>query len=498
MSPIERTTRTSLATGLLATALLFAGAPAAAAGAPVTAGGAAFYAAAGTIVAAFFLLNAALRNVIGLWYAALFAAMLALIWVLEGGLAVWTPEIGAAREWKVALTTAFAGTALGFVTAERAVAPDHPMRWFRRGARILALLSLLFAAVAWLAPPEWLAPAATILLLAMFAGHPVAMRTWRTLDGRPQRATMLFAGAFVLAVVGMLALSTLGGALADIVVLYRSLFSLAALSTMGAISLGLADMRRSREAALHAALDAARKDAEISASLLEMERNYTQARQVAVRRAREIATASHDMRQPVAALRAELDGLRDLIGVSDTARLDRILDHFNALTEDLSRAGQDGEAEPPAETGGEPEIVPAVLLFAMLGRMFAAEARANGMDLRFVASARRFHAPAMALMRIASNLIANAIAHSGANRILVGVRPFGDELRLMVADNGNGFPDGDVDSALRSGVKGEESQGAGLGLSIVRELTAASGFTLDYRTGRNRGTVFAVSVPAID
>jgi signal transduction histidine kinase len=141
------------------------------------------------------------------------------------------------------------------------------------------------------------------------------------------------------------------------------------------------------------------------------------------------------------------------------------------------------------------EDVPAALLFSMLGRLFTSDAAAKGIELRFVSAAATFHAPAGALMRIASNLVSNAITHSGASRILVGVRPGAGRVRLVVLDDGNGFAGGGVDSARVSGIKGPDSGGSGLGLSIVDELADAHGLTVEARTVTGRGTAFTITVP---
>ena len=127
--------------------------------------------------------------------------------------------------------------------------------------------------------------------------------------------------------------------------------------------------------------------------------------------------------------------------------------------------------------------------------MFGAEARERGIDLRFVASTARFHVPAMVLMRIGANLVSNAVAHSGATRILVGVRSHGEKLWLVIADDGAGFPKGDVESAMQSGVKGEASGGEGLGLSIVAELAQENDLELDARSVEGQGAALSVLIP---
>lgn len=114
--------------------------------------GAIFYTAAITVVGAFFLLNAALRNRVGLYYAALFAVMLAVVWIVEGGLSRWSGELGEEPARALGLTIGLAAAALGFHVAERAFEPGRGMPLARYGLRGLALLSVILVFGAWYWP----------------------------------------------------------------------------------------------------------------------------------------------------------------------------------------------------------------------------------------------------------------------------------------------------------------------------------------------------------
>ncbi len=453
-----------------------------------------FYTAALTTVGAFFLFNVALNNRVGVYYAALFTAMLALVWFLEGGLASLALGIGQDRELSTGMTIGLAGIAFGFFTAERAIDTRKEWPWVRRAFFCLSALSFLLILGAWFWPFGPMALIVDTLLLLLVVCHLVATLTWRTSDGRPLRLPAIAASALLLAVILLFLIYFAGGGTLSIGAIFRWLFALVVVPAMAAIGTALVDIRRSRDVALEAAVVAARKDAEMSASLLEMEKNYTRARDIAARRKREISTVSHDIRQPIAAMRAELDGLKGEIAAENTERLDRILDHFDVLTDEFTRGDDQGLPHLTGNTDGA-EDVPVRLLFSMLKRMFNAEAESKGIALRFVDSAGIFHAPAVVLMRIGANLVSNAIAHSRATRVLVGVRRHNGALQLHVIDDGTGFPSSDIDNALMSGVKGDGSDGAGLGLSIVRELASEHGLALQYRSAVGKGAAFSIAVP---
>ena len=87
--------RDSKITVLAALLVLTAIAPAGAAPGPLaSAGGIVFYTAAVTTITAFFLINQALSNRIGVYYSTLFALILVVIWGIEGGFAAAFPGLG--------------------------------------------------------------------------------------------------------------------------------------------------------------------------------------------------------------------------------------------------------------------------------------------------------------------------------------------------------------------------------------------------------------------
>jgi len=194
-------------------------------------------------------------------------------------------------------------------------------------------------------------------------------------------------------------------------------------------------------------------------------------------------------------MRAELDVLKSEVPSENVAKLDRILNHLSALTDDLSRSvGKSGQPDIAAEERAE--NIPAAHVLKMLEKMFAAEARASGAALRIVPSTQVFEAPAVALMRIATNLVSNAINHARATKILVGLKRRGDRLRLLIADNGVGVDASRRDALFEVGAKGPDSKGSGLGLSIVRELAEKYGFELDAQSAEGKGATFTITIPA--
>ena len=475
----------------------------------------AFYSIAATIVTAFLLINVALKNTPGVYYALLFAIMLAVVWMLEGGLVMAAPNMESSLRRSLDISVGLFAAGFGYTTALSAIDPDSKATRLRKVLKVAAIASLGLIPFAWMLPAT-AAAAANVALVGMFAAHVASTATWRTFTDRPNRSALIVAGAIALAILiaGVIAIYAVqSGASAAAVLsemrIFRMIYAVAALSTMAVIVIGLIDMRRSRDAALEAALSAARKDAETSAELLQMERDYAKAREIAAKGARTLSTASHDIKQPLASLRAELDALKgNALTVSVIDRLSVIVDHMAGLTEDMSRTARaeastekqlpqrDGDIESNL-SNGQTENFPATLILDTLVRMFDREARIHGAALKVVESSTVFAASPTAVLRIGANLVTNAIQHAEASKILIGVKRSGDMAALIVADNGKGFEEGFGHSgdAFASGVKGAASKGEGLGLSIVKEIADENGYALQLRTLGNRGSIFTVRIP---
>ncbi|KQQ08370.1 sensor histidine kinase [Rathayibacter sp. Leaf296] len=91
-----------------------------------------------------------------------------------------------------------------------------------------------------------------------------------------------------------------------------------------------------------------------------------------------------------------------------------------------------------------------------------------------------------ALLRLAQGAVANALQHSGAERITVTLRHAGDIARLTVVDDGSGF---DPDSSAGPGRRDS------FGLRAMRERTEQLGGSLRVASGPS-GTCVAVELPA--
>lgn len=259
-----------------------------------------------------------------------------------------------------------------------------------------------------------------------------------------------------------------------------------------------AALRRQAEELAH---DARQARAALAQAEQRAAGDIARAREDAGRTTRFLAAASHDLRQPVhavtlfaAALSAEpLTGRARVL----TQRLDRALagldELFNRLL-DISRL--DGGALVPRRS-----TFPVAGLLNPLEARFAPMAAQRGLRLR-VRSRRGAHVdsdPAL-LVEMLMNLLTNAMRYTDRGGVLVAARPRGDRVLLQVWDTGRGIPGDRIERVFQEFVQldnpsRDRRRGLGLGLSIVRRLSAALEHPVQVRSVPGRGSVFTISVP---
>jgi signal transduction histidine kinase len=212
------------------------------------------------------------------------------------------------------------------------------------------------------------------------------------------------------------------------------------------------------------------------------------------------ANAAHELRTPLAVMRAELDLL--LTGpqpspaeVRDTAtRLRRTVLGSERLLERLLTLTR-GMLAP-----GEREPVP---LDQITGRALAAVAetvRARGLTIRPELHEARAYGDPSLLGELAGNLIGNAVKYNCPDGwIAVGTRTNGDRVILEISNGGQLIADADLDGLLEPFRRvGQQRTGnsSGLGLSIVRAIVAAHDGELGLRALAGGGLAVRVSLPA--
>ena len=239
---------------------------------------------------------------------------------------------------------------------------------------------------------------------------------------------------------------------------------------------------------------------------IEARRAEEHAREVAHREL--IAWLSHDLRTPLAGIKAMAEALED--GVVDHpvdvgeygARISRETSRLGSMVDDLFELSRINSGA--LELRPEPIALDELVRQAALGLGPAALSRGVGLDVDLppvvgLGSGREME-------RVVQNLMVNAVRHTRAGqRVEVRGGREGRETWVAVTDGCGGIPAEDLDRVFDVGYRGTTarspeasplSPGAGLGLAIVKGLVNAQSGHVSVRNV-GQGCCFTVRLPTV-
>nr|WP_278025467.1 DUF4118 domain-containing protein [Xylanibacterium ulmi] len=209
-----------------------------------------------------------------------------------------------------------------------------------------------------------------------------------------------------------------------------------------------------------------------------------------------LAAVSHDLRTPLASIRAAVDGLtapevtldaQDTEALQrtiaeSTRRLERLID--NLL--DLSRL-QTGAVRPILRDASLEEVVP-----------LAVEPWLASVVLDVPEDLPLVHTDPGLLERVVANLVSNAVRHApGRPRVLLAATAGHDDVELRIVDTGPGVPDERKPTMFApfQRLGDTTGDGLGLGLAVADGLARAVGATVAAQDTPGGGLTMVVTMP---
>jgi len=206
-------------------------------------------------------------------------------------------------------------------------------------------------------------------------------------------------------------------------------------------------------------------------------------------KSRLLANTSHELRTPLTRVRMALELLRESPRPELLSRIDRDVEELDDLIGELLVSSRLDAPEQHLER--EP-----VDLLAL-----AAEeaARLEGVEVR--GSNRMVEGDPRLLRRLVRNLMENALRHGEAPvEAEVGRGEAPDRVRLVIADRGPGVPESERERIFepfyRPEGRASAEGGTGLGLALVRQITARHGGSIRCEARDGGGTRFVLDLPA--
>jgi two-component system, OmpR family, sensor kinase len=207
--------------------------------------------------------------------------------------------------------------------------------------------------------------------------------------------------------------------------------------------------------------------------------------------------AAHELRSPVAAIRAQAEVA---VAHPDPALADETLRAVAVEAERLTDMLADLMALARADAGQRPSPRPVDVVAA--ARAAIERQNRHGAVVKLVAPAPAAAAASPGeVALVLDNLLGNALRHA-RSLVQVGVLPAGRTVRLVVEDDGPGIPAADRDrvfdrfTRLDPDAESRAGGGAGLGLALVAALVAGRGGTVAAGEAPGGGARLEVRWPA--
>jgi two-component system, OmpR family, sensor histidine kinase BaeS len=206
-----------------------------------------------------------------------------------------------------------------------------------------------------------------------------------------------------------------------------------------------------------------------------------------------VQDVAHDLRTPIAAMRAQFEGMRD--GVLDVSedRLEKSLKEIARLETLVADLGELMHLESP-EMKVSIEQIDAAGFVEAISERFSAQMARKQIQFHSHREIDRFPADPALLERGVSNFFANAIRHTpegGRIELSVHSSPEGRPV-VSLANSGRPIPTEDLERVFDRLFRGEHarsSPGSGLGLTIAKRIAELHGGTVSIRNREEGGVV---------
>ena len=230
---------------------------------------------------------------------------------------------------------------------------------------------------------------------------------------------------------------------------------------------------------------------ELAALARTINRMAQEVRALLANRTTLLAGISHDLRTPLARMQLAIEllprasdpglveGLR-----RDIEEMDRLIGQFLDLGRGLHHGDQ-------AETD----------LCTVLDKIVA-DARRGGAEVRLATAEPCVRGVnVLALRRIVTNLVDNAVRYGEGKPVDVALATDADSVTIRVLDRGPGIPEEAREAVFQPFHRLEPSRshatgGSGLGLAVARQLAQASGWRIELRPREGGGTEARLTLPA--
>jgi two-component system sensor histidine kinase BaeS len=217
-------------------------------------------------------------------------------------------------------------------------------------------------------------------------------------------------------------------------------------------------------------------------------------------RSRMVSDVAHELRNPVGVLQGNLEAAQDEVFPIDRELVDTLHDetmHLRRLVDDLQQLAL-------ADAGAlmiAPELTDLAELVTQVTTGHRGVAAEADVSLRLRTVPAQAHVDPTRVRQVVTNLVTNALAYTpSGGEVVVSLEAAEHHVDIVVSDTGVGLSPEQQVSVFDRFWRADESRnrhtgGAGVGLSICKEIAEAHGGTVTVTSEPNKGSTFRVHLP---
>jgi signal transduction histidine kinase/CheY-like chemotaxis protein len=212
-----------------------------------------------------------------------------------------------------------------------------------------------------------------------------------------------------------------------------------------------------------------------------------------------LASASHDLRQPLNAMQMYIAALQSKVKDKEILRIIEDINSVSMSTARLLNALLDvselevGAIKPRFESFSVNNMLISIF------QSFLPLAKDKGLNFRVVPSSLYVRSDPALLERILGNFMSNAIRYTNKGSVLIGCRKRGDKVVIEVWDTGCGISDDQMsliyeDFYQIENKERDRGKGLGLGLALAKRLAESLEHSINSKSTLGAGSCFSVAV----
>jgi signal transduction histidine kinase len=212
-----------------------------------------------------------------------------------------------------------------------------------------------------------------------------------------------------------------------------------------------------------------------------------------------LASASHDLRQPLNAMQMYIAALKAKVKDEKILTIIEDINSVSASTARLLNALLDVSELEVGAIKPRYEDFPINNIFTSIFQSFAPLAKDKNLQFRIVPSNITVRSDPDLLERILGNYMSNAIRYTEAGSVMIGCRRRGNKVSIEVWDTGCGISEDQMPNIFEDfyqieNKERDRSKGLGLGLALAKRLSLSLKHIIECKSTLGGGSCFSVLV----